>query len=520
MADNGRMRKTVLLLLIALAGVLAAQVTDWRQVPLECGTPVQCADNSGLPEPIVITFPLEDVEDLRAYEGRLVTFPQELQITEFYDFDRFGEIVLAWVPPDLDRWFQPTVLYGAADPQISDYLDLMERSRIVLDDGSNQQNPADVRHPDGSEFTAEHRFRGGDTVSHLTGVLEYAHGSYRIQPVFGSAYTPANARTEQPDPVGGTVRAAVFNVLNYFTTLGSRGADSIMEFNRQRDKIISAIATIDAHVVGLIEIENNHDQSSLQDLVAGLNAAVGDGGYDYIRTVGRTGTDQITNAFIYQPDVLQPVGAAAVLAAPEFVNPFGSNLDRNRPAVAQTFMETASGEVFTVVINHFKSKGSACGEHAEGGLTGSCDLTRTVAARELLDWLQTDPTDSGNAAVLLLGDFNAYVQEEPIYVLKAGFDGISDSTDDFTDLLSHYQGAQAYTYVFDGQWGSLVYAFASPALKELVTGTTAWNINSDEPDILDYGLEFKPPEQAELYRPDPFRASDHDPIIIGLELQN
>jgi hypothetical protein len=52
-----------------------------------------------------------------------------------------------------------------------------------------------------------------------------------------------------------------------------------------------------------------------------------------------------------------------------------------------------------------------------------------------------------------------------------------------------------------------------------VTGTTVWHINADEPDILDYDTSFKKPAQAALYEPNEFRSSDHDPVIVGLDLE-
>ncbi|MFC7639871.1 hypothetical protein ACFQX6_01525 [Streptosporangium lutulentum] len=48
-----------------------------------------------------------------------------------------------------------------------------------------------------------------------------------------------------------------------------------------------------------------------------------------------------------------------------------------------------------------------------------------------------------------------------------------------------------------------------------MTSTTIWHINSDESRINDYNTEFNP---LSLYRPDAFRSSDHDPVVIGLTL--
>ena len=475
-----------------------------------------CASGLELPSPAVIEFPVAAVSDLEAFEGMLVTFPQDLVISEFFDYDRFGEVVLAFPPAGLDRFQQPTALFGADDERVPAYLDLMQRSRIILDDGIGDQNPAVVRHPDGGLFTADHGFRGGDILRNLTGVLDYSFDEYRVQPVLGAEFLQANPRT-LPPVVGGSVRAGSLNVLNYFVTLGSRGADDEGEFDRQRTKILEALNQMDLHVAGLVEIQNDADQASLIDLVAGLNGLAGEGTYDYIRTGGPLGTDEITVALIYQPAVLEPVGGPAVLTDPMFIDPFRVGAERNRPTLTQAFRDLSSGTVFTVSVNHFKSKGSECGEPNEGGLTGNCGLTRNWAATTMLNWLATDPTGTGPVGNLLVGDYNSYDHEGPVLLLRAGPDGRANTADDYTDLLREFTGENAYTYVFDGQLGYLDYALASAGLFEHVTGAAAWHINADEADIIDYDTTFKSREQALLYRPDAFRSSDHDPILIGLD---
>ena len=67
-----------------------------------------------------------------------------------------------------------------------------------------------------------------------------------------------------------------------------------------------------------------------------------------------------------------------------------------------------------------------------------------------------------------------------------------------------------YTYVFDGARGVLDHAFATPELSAQITGAAIWHINADEPDLLDYAGD---PAYTVL---DPYRASDHDPVIIGI----
>jgi predicted extracellular nuclease len=451
--------------------------------------------------PAGVTLPVGSIDDLEATEGMAVVFSQPLFISEYFNFDRYGEIVLSTA-----RQFQPTALYEPGSPEAAQLADLNLRSRIQLEDGRTSQNPDPALHPNGLEFTLDNRFRGGDIVQNVTGVMDYDFGAYQIQPTAGADYTADNSRPDAPADVGGNIKAAAFNVLNYFTTLGSRGADDPEEFERQRDKIFAALADIDADVVGLIEIENN--TTAVADLVTGLNGVVGAGTYDYVDT-GVIGPDEIKVAFIYKPATVSLVGDYAVLDDDGFLDPNNLGEAKNRPALAQTFMDNETGGVFTAVVNHFKSKGSPCGPGDDDPEQGSCNLTRTLAAQVLADWLASDPTGSGDGDVLILGDLNSYDKEDPIDVLVGN---------GYTDLILQYVGEEAYSYVFDGQIGYLDYGMANGDLLAEVTGTAVWHINADEPDILDYDTNYKKPAQDALYEDNAYRSSDHDPVIVGLDV--
>lgn len=462
-----------------------------------------CGTGGALPEPVELTLPVEDHEP---FEGMSVTLPQSLAISEYFNYGRFGEIVLT-----VDRQLQPTAV---ADPGSEEAIAVRAANaaeRITLDDGRSGQNPDPAIHPNGQEFTLDNRFRGGDLVTNATGVLDFRFDLWRIQPTEGADVTVANPRPAVPD-VGGDVTVASFNVLNYFTTLtsedsGARGADTPEEFERQEAKIVAAITEMDADVVGLIEIENN-DDLALQTLTAALNEEAGEGSYDYVAT-GTIGTDAITTAFVYQPDAVAPVGDFAILTSqddPRFLDDF------NRPTLAQTFQDTASGQTFTVANNHLKSKGSSCAAvgDPEDEWAANCNGVRTDAAAAMVDWLAQDPTGTGAERQLIIGDLNSYDHEDPIDVLTDG---------GFTDLLLQFQGEEEYTYLFGGQLGYLDYALGNGAALESVTSADVWQINADEPSLIDYDMTFKQDAQDALYAPDPFRSSDHDPVLVGLELQ-
>jgi uncharacterized protein len=487
------------------------------------------ATGQPLPMAATLNLPVATLADLEALEGMRITVPGTLTVSDTFTLGRFGEVLLAadgagnepGTDARLDQFTQfhaPSVSGNAA------YQALQTLRSIVLDDGSSVQNPATVLARGGLPLTADNTLRGGDTVNGIDGVLDQRFGVYRIQPTEPVDFVATNARTAVPD-VGGSLQVAALNVLNFFNGDGqgggfptSRGANTPTEFDRQLDKIVSAILGTGAELVGLLEIENDGygADSAIQTLVNALNATAGPGTWAFVDP-GRTvlGGDEIAVGMVYQPAALTPVGNAAILDQAVDVR-FNSAVQR--PSLAQTFEVTDNGALFTPVINHLKSKGSSAGGLGDADIgdgQGQSNGTRTAAAQALVDWLATDPTGQGDADYLILGDLNAYAQEDPITAIRAGADDAPGTADDYTNLI----GDATYSYSFDGQWGALDHALGSASLAAQVTGATKWHINADEPTALDYNVEFKSPAQVDaFYAPGPFRASDHDPVVVGLNL--
>jgi uncharacterized protein len=456
-----------------------------------------------------VQLPVASGGDWERYEGMLISLPQRMAVTETFTLGRFGEVGLSVGT----RLLNPTSVAAPGVPALA-VQDLNNRSRILLDDGNNQQNIDPTLYPAGG-LNASNTLRSGDTVTGVSGVLDQRFSLYRIQPVGAVPFTAANPRPASPAEVRGAIRVASMNVLNFFNGDGlgggfptSRGATTPFELERQRNKIVSAIVGMDADIVGLMEIENDAPpNSAVEDLTAALNAEAGAGTYALVDT-GLVGTDAIRVALLYQPATVTPAGDFAVLTSavdPRFIDTL------NRPALAQTFSENANGQRFTVVVNHLKSKGSDCdavGDPDTGDGQGNCNVTRTKAAAALADWLGADPTESGDDDVLIIGDLNSYAREDPITRLE---------NDGYTNLVESFLGQGAYSFVFDGQSGYLDHALANGSLEPQVTGVTEWHINADEPIVLDYNVEFKSADHVStLYAPTPFRSSDHDPVIVGV----
>jgi uncharacterized protein len=502
-------------------------VSEFRGQTQVSGDEVNILGDGYTVTPTVVSLPVESLDELEAFESMLVTFPQELYISEFFNFDRFGEIVLT-----TDRQYQGTQV-AEPGPAANAVAEMNRLSRITLDDGLNSQNPAFLRHPDGTQFTLTNYFRGGDVVENVTGIMDYRFGIYRIQPTEGADFEVRNPRPTTPDAVGGTLKVASFNVLNFFANLTSagdvcgptgdlecRGADTEEEYDRQLAKLVSGILALDADIVGIQEIENdvrtddgNPAHFAVTELVDALNAAEGSEVWAWVGKANHYNDYPVRNEILYRTGSVEPVGDPIAYADEAFdatrpgdIEPLG------RPPLAQTFrqiVDRGSRQPFTVVVNHFKSKGSSCesiGDPDTGDGQGNCNLTRVAQAEALLDFI--DMLEEDSSGVLAIGDFNSYAMEDPIDVLKSG---------GLTNLVERYQGDDAYTYVFDGQLGTLDLAFATRSMRNWVTGTTVFHINADESDVFDYDLSFKPPAQEELFEGDKaYRVSDHDPVLVGV----
>ncbi len=455
---------------------------------LDTVTTVTSCGETTLPAPTALTYPLAAPDALEKVEGMLVTVTNTMTVTNTFTLGRYGELGLS----SGGRLFNPTNGNEVGGSVAGNAL-----RTLVLDDGSSKQNPATIPY-----LNAEKTRRAGDTVSGLQGVMHFANGNYKLEPTKEPVFANTNPRTAAPKSVGNsTLKVAGANVLNYFTTLddgknNARGADSALEFERQKAKIVSELRALDADVITLMEIENN-GETALDDLVAALNSAAGKTEYASVKT-GTVGTDAIRVAIIYRPGKVETVGNARI----------DTNAVYSRPPVAQTFRDIAGKGVFTVVANHFKSKGSCptSGDTDQG--QGCWNLQRVDQAKAVLAFADklkvTDPD------VLLLGDLNSYGEEDPIKALESG---------GFESLNKRIPKEDRYSYQFDGQFGYLDHALASAGLQGQVTGITEWHVNADEPIFLDYNVEFKTPAQiTDLYAPTPYRSSDHDPVVVGLKL--
>lgn len=484
-------------------------VSEFRQrTELHKVRRLQRCGTAPLPTPIQIDPTAIDLNDLERWEGMLVEMTAPLVVTDTQRLGRFHQLTLS-----PQRHYQPTQLRAPGREAQS----IIEtQPRLLLANGSRRQFPARIEFPP-PQLSASRTVRSGDRVQQLRGVIDQRDSAYLLRPTAEVVFEAANRRPSAPPAVAEQqLRTAVFNVQNYFNGDGrgggfptARGARTKAELQRQRQKLLSALQGLGADVIGLVEIENDGygPASAIAELARELSQSAA-APYRYIDPgLGRLGEDAITVGLLYRADRVQPTGAAAVLD--QRVD--GRFSPRNRPVLAQSFRHSGGGASLVVAVNHLKSKGSACaGDPDRRDGQGRCNRTRTHAAQALADWLASDPTGSGSPYQLIIGDLNAYAQEDPVRALEAK---------GFIDLIEQHLGAEAYTFVFNGRAGYLDYALASPALAKQITAVRIWHINADEPAVLDYRMARKSRQQLQtLYSPNPYRSSDHDPVIVDLAL--
>ena len=459
--------------------------------------------------------------ELGRLEGMLVRFVHPLTVSQTEFLGQRGELSLS-----SGRREVPTNHYRPRTPQALALAAANAANLIVLDDGIFV-TPTVIPYI-GQDGTV----RAGDTVSDLTGVVDFGavgggDAAFKLQPTAVPMFSRDNPRTTAPVVAPGNVRVASANVLNFFSTftngatvvgqtgqgctLGAtssksncRGADNLNEFQRQRDKIVDELKAIDADVVGLMEIQNNGD-TTVAYLVEQLNAAIGAPDYAVVPKPAATGSDAIRVAMIYKPAKLSLVGGA--LSDVDAIN--------NRPPFAQTF-RAANGKAFSLIVNHLKSKGgcpagNGAGADADQGDSQGCwNASRVAQAQRLLGaFVPQVVAAAGNPDVLIIGDMNSHGFEDPIQVLTEG---------GFVNQLERYvrPAGMPYSFIFDSESAYLDHALASASLSRQVAGVAEWHINADEPSAIDYNTDGKP---QDLYTKSPYRASDHDPVVISLDLQ-
>lgn len=435
--------------------------------------------------------------DWERYEGMRLHIEVPLTVTGNDSLMRFGELTLSF---DGRRW-SPTEL-APPGPEAQAIADDNARQMLRIDDGRGKQNPEKIWYlPEALSDSAP--LRNGSVLTGVTGVLDQRFGSYRLQLTEAPDVIEQAPRPAAPT-VAGDRRIAGFNVLNLFNGDGrgggfptERGAASAKDYARQQAKLIAVVQALDPDLAALMEIENDGygPRSSIAQFVAALNAAGPHRDWRFVDAGEGPGDNPIRVGLIYRSSRFETVGSPATLTDGPFA-------DRSRAPLVQAF-RAGDGPVFVVAANHFKSKG--CGNGGEGDtdsgdLQGCFNATRVESARRLHDWLATDPTGTGATGHLVIGDLNAHTQEDPLRLLRER---------GWQDAFALAKAERPYSFVWSAQAGRLDHALLDTGLATRLRGAAEWHNSADENAFFGYANDRDN---------DPWRASDHDPMLLGLDL--
>ena len=454
---------------------------------------IQAASCRQLPPagPIELSAPPSDWE---AFEGMPVRITAPLTIAGLHGLARNGEIHAAFG----GRLWQPGELAVAGTPAHAAIAADNARRALVLDDARLARDPDLVGY-----LPPAATLRVGMALTHVEGIVEQRFdGGWRLQVTTPLAPPPVERPLVAP-VVPGSVKVGAFNLENYFNGDGAgggfptlRGAKSPEQLAAQQAKLVASINGLGADVAALMELENDGygPESAIAQLVAALNAdRAGPGDWRFVDAGQGPGTNVIRVGIIYRASRLTPVGKPAVLEDGPFV-------EHSRVPLTQSFRH-GKGPAFSVTAIHLKSKGCGKAEGAERDVGDGCwNATRTESVRRIGAWLASDPTGSGSPHAVVLGDYNAHAREEPLRVLE---------DKGWRDAFAIAGVERPYSYVYNALSGRLDHALISPSLAPLLRGASEWHINADEADA---------PGYAGRNEPGPWRSSDHDPMLIGLDL--
>ena len=450
---------------------------DTQTALTDTGDPVICSTGNQLPL-TNISLPL-DRNGREALEGMRIHIDDTLVVSGVYQFEQ-GKFTLSANGPQ----YVPTEVMQPG-PATNDQLWQNRDSALPVLLPKNMKSPSLVVN--------------GTSTDGLTGVMAHDKRGKRLTLQSISNFS-APAIEKPPLAATDTIRVVGMNLHNYFNGDGNghgfpttRGAKTAEAFQQQGTRIGAAIRVLDPHVIAVMELENDGfgANSAAQDFIQLANNATHKAWAVTRPMDDNTGTDQIAVGMFYRTDRLKAIGPAQSLG--------GEVFKRSRQPQAQLFQQLPDGETLLIVINHLKSKGSCPDAGVDANQNdgqGCWNDMRRISAEKMSAWAKEIAASKGTENTLILGDMNAYRNEDPIGAIRAA---------GFTELMERNQ-LPTYSFVYSGQRGTLDYAFSSDALLGKVENAFIWNVNAAFP--------------AKVALPQPWLGfSDHDPVVVELRLR-
>jgi uncharacterized protein len=352
----------------------------------------------------------------------------------------------------------------------------------------------------------------GDTVSTLTGVLDYTSRSYTVvvdpdtPPQVIRAAAPRPAPTARPEEL----TIASFNLERLFDDLDDPSIGEPVltpgAYQNRLQKLSLAVRELmqSPDIIGVQEVESQPVLQALAERINSDAAASGAPDPGYLAFV-EEGNDVggIDVGFLVKGSRIDVNGLTQVGKDARFTNPTSGNQDLifDRPPLILRATTREHGFAVTVVVNHLRSLIGLTGED------GRVREKRAAQAEYLASLLQTLQQ---NENVITVGDFNAFQFSDGYVdvigtiigkpapadqVVRPTFDGVNPDLIPMAELVPP---AERYSYVFDGSAQILDHILISPAMMARFSRAAFVRGNSDFPTVL----------KSDPTRPE--RTSDHD----------
>ena len=287
-----------------------------------------------------------------------------------------------------------------------------------------------------------------------------------------AAALSAQAATSFPDIGNARIVVLANNLQNYYINYdeSSRPSYSSEEGLQQKtQRIVNMMIDSNADIFAFCELEAK--PVTLEYLVAALNTQMGQEVYAAVSDGINVATDSYDNAiksgFVYRIATVTPYGA----------NYAATNVTYYKNVMRiQAWTENATGEHFTLSMNHFKAKSDDASK-----------AKRVDNANWLLSGLNTS-SKVKDPDILVMGDFNAEMDEDCIAVIRNG---------GYEEQLVRFD-ANTYSYVYQGSHELIDHAFANSTMTNQITGAAVWHTNTS----VSYSSRY----------------SDHDAVVVGLRL--
>lgn len=480
------MKKYTLLLLTILANISIISATD-NEVATKIkstDTTVETTTENILEQQTSVVSWNDLINNINSYVGYEVEIHDTLYIINVQNWNKYGEVELS-----NERQMTPTDVALPGSTEYNTILNRNNTNRIILSDGLSgiYPNPRPWTDADGT-------CRTGSYTTLLKGRIASTSYGYTITPTVAPVFT-GNRRPTTVTGLGNyNLKVCSYNLRYYLASNYGTGygPDDEADAEKQHNKIIKSLAAIDADIYGLVEVQLG--QEALAKITNALNDLNNGKHYSYINDGTKVNGTYTKVGFVYRDDLLEPLRQIQ-----------SNNTGVNNRKKGQGFKMKSNNEQIVIMLNHFKAKsGQGRDDNADiGDGQGSYNGDRVREATALVTFAQSCARYFGDNDIIIMGDLNAYSQEDPVRVITdAGY----------TNLIKKYGGEKAYSYVFGGNIGCLDHALTTPSLTAQTTGCQVFHINADESSAFDY--------YGYSYNDDMYRSSDHDPVVIGFNLNS